>query len=163
MLCSLRISNYALIDSIELRLDRGLNIITGETGGGKSIMLGALSLLLGGRADTRSIRHTDAKSVIEAEFAVTGNDALKAYCAANDIEWDDSSMILRREIAPSGRSRSFINDSPVTLEHLRAVGLRLVDIHSQHQNQLLSDASFQLQIIDTLADNASRLDAYSAR
>ena len=85
MLCSLRISNYALIDSIELRLDRGLNIITGETGGGKSIMLGALSLLLGGRADTRSIRHTDAKSVIEAEFAVTGNDALKAYCAANDI------------------------------------------------------------------------------
>ena len=162
MLCSLRISNYALIDSIELRLDRGLNIITGETGGGKSIMLGALSLLLGGRADTRSIRHTDAKSGIEAEFAVTGNDALKAYCAANDIEWDDSSMILRREIAPSGRSRSFINDSPVTLEHLRAVGLRLVDIHSQHQNQLLSDASFQLQIIDTLADNASRLDAYSA-
>jgi len=160
MLRSLHISNYALIDNIDLSLHDGLNIITGETGGGKSIMLGALSLLLGERADLRTIRHADAKSVIEAEFSVEGNDSLRAYCSEADIEWDDRSMILRREISPAGRSRSFINDSPVTLDHLRAVGLRLVDIHSQHQNRLLADPDFQMKIIDTLAENASRLSEF---
>lgn len=161
MLCSLHISNYALIDRIDLKLHPSLNIITGETGGGKSIMLGALSLLLGGRADSRSIRQSDRKSVIEAVFDVKGNDALKSICVENDIDWDDDRMILRREITPSGRSRGFINDTPVTVERLREAGYRLVDIHSQHQNQLLTGPAFQLDIIDSLADNKARLEQYS--
>lgn len=161
MLSTLHISNYALIDSIDLTLHPGLNIITGETGGGKSIMLGALSLLLGGRADSRSVRRPEKKSVIEASFAVEGNESLRAYCATTDIDWEPAQMILRREITPSGRTRAFINDSPVTLDVLRGVGLRLVDIHSQHQNQLLSESSFQLDIIDMLAGNAERLAGYS--
>ncbi len=162
MLSTLHISNYALIDSIDLTLHPGLNIITGETGGGKSIMLGALSLLLGGRADSRSVRRPEKKSVIEASFAVEGNESLRAYCATTDIDWEPAQMILRREITPSGRSRAFINDTPVTLDVLRGVGLRLVDIHSQHQNQLLSESSFQLDIIDMLAGNAERLACYSS-
>ena len=162
MIESLHISNYALIDSIDLTLHPGLNIITGETGGGKSIMLGALSLLLGGRADSRSVRRPEKKSVIEASFAVEGNESLRAYCATTDIDWEPAQMILRREITPSGRSRAFINDTPVTLDVLRGVGLRLVDIHSQHQNQLLSESSFQLDIIDMLAGNAERLACYSS-
>lgn len=160
MLQQLHISNYALIDCIDLTLHPGLNIITGETGGGKSIMLGALSLLLGGRADTKSIRRADTKSVIEATFAVETADMLKEFCEAADIDWDPDRMILRREISPNGRSRSFINDTPVNLESLRQVGLHLIDIHSQHQNQLLSDPGFQLDIIDVLADNAARLEEY---
>ncbi len=162
MLSTLHISNYALIDSIDLTLHPGLNIITGETGGGKSIMLGALSLLLGGRADSRSVRRPEKKSVIEASFAVEGNESLRAYCATTDIDWEPAQMILRREITPSGRTRAFINDTPVTLDVLRGVGLRLVDIHSQHQNQLLSESSFQLDIIDMLAGNAERLACYSS-
>lgn len=161
MLSTLHISNYALIDSIDLTLHPGLNIITGETGGGKSIMLGALSLLLGGRADSRSVRRPEKKSVIEASFVVEGNESLRAYCATTDIDWEPAQMILRREITPSGRTRAFINDTPVTLDVLRGVGLRLVDIHSQHQNQLLSESSFQLDIIDMLAGNAERLAGYS--
>lgn len=161
MLSTLHISNYALIDSIDLTLHPGLNIITGETGGGKSIMLGALSLLLGGRADSRSVRRPEKKSVIEASFAVEGNESLRAFCATTDIDWEPAQMILRREITPSGRTRAFINDTPVTLDVLRGVGLRLVDIHSQHQNQLLSESSFQLDIIDMLAGNAERLAGYS--
>ncbi|MCM1476922.1 MAG: DNA repair protein RecN [Bacteroides sp.] len=160
MLCSLHISNYALIDSIELHPAKGLNIITGETGGGKSIMLAALSLLLGERADPKSIRNTEAKSVIEAVFNVSDNAKLKAFCLESEIEWDDSQIILRREISPSSRSRAFINDSPVTLNLLRSVGLMLVDIHSQHQNRLLSSPTFQLDIIDTLADNHALLADY---
>lgn len=161
MLRTLHISNYALIDNIDLDLHPGLNIITGETGGGKSIMLGALSLLLGGRADLRSIRNKESKSVIEAEFDVTDNAAVRKYCEEADIDFDESGMILRREITPSGRSRSFINDSPVTLDHLREMGLKLVDVHSQHQNQLLSSPEFQLKIIDSLAGNQERLDEFS--
>lgn len=161
MLRSLHISNYALIDHIDLEFGPRLNIITGETGGGKSIMLGALSLLLGGRADLRGVRNGTAKSVIEAVFDVKGNEVLEAYCKATDVEWDPEQMILRREILPSGRSRAFINDSPVTIETLRGVGLKLVDIHSQHQNQLLSDPSFQLDIIDTLAGNKEALAVFA--
>lgn len=160
MLRSLHISNYALIDCIDLELHPGLNIITGETGAGKSIMLGALSLLLGGRADTKSIRHADVKSVIEAVFDVAGNDSLRRYCQEADLDWDDSRLILRREISQSGRSRAFVNDTPVTIERLREIGLQLVDIHSQHQNQLLSSPAFQLDIIDTLAANGERLKCF---
>lgn len=161
MLNSLHISNYALIDNIDIRFHAGLNIITGETGGGKSIILGALSLLLGERADLRSIGNSERKSVIEAEFDIKDNLALRNYCRGNDIEADDDVMIMRREISPTGRSRSFINDTPVRLEDMKEVGLRLVDIHSQHQNQLLSSPDFQLRIVDSLADNGKSLNEFS--
>lgn len=161
MLESLHISNYALIDNIDIDFRDGLNIITGETGAGKSIILGALGLLLGGRADNKTIRNADTRSVIEAEFNISGNDGLKSYCLNNDIEWDDAKMILRRELSPSGRSRSFINDSPVTLTAMQEAGRMLIDIHSQHQNQLLSQPDFQLRIIDAIAGNGERLEKYS--
>lgn len=161
MLNSLHISNYALIDNIDIRFHAGLNIITGETGGGKSIILGALSLLLGERADLRSIGNSERKSVIEAEFDIKDNVGLRNYCRENDIEADDDVMIMRREISPTGRSRSFINDTPVRLEDMKEVGLRLVDIHSQHQNQLLSSPDFQLRIVDSLADNGKSLNEFS--
>ena len=161
MLESLHISNYALIDAITIEFQPGFNIITGETGAGKSIILGALSLLLGGRADMRSIRNDSSKSVIEAVFRVGDNASLRAFCLENDIEWDDKTLIMRRELSPSGRSRSFINDSPVNLTAMQQVGSRLVDIHSQHQNQLLAGEEFQMKIIDAIADNDQRLEAYS--
>lgn len=160
MLQTLHISNYALIDRIDIEFGLGLNIITGETGAGKSIMLGALGLLLGGRADLKVIRDRQHKSVIEASFSVDGYAALKRLCADNDIEWDDQACLLRRELAPSGRSRAFINDSPVTLNQLRAVAMMLVDVHSQHQNLLLATPEYQLNIIDSLAANQDRLEHY---
>lgn len=163
MLESLHISNYALIDRIDIRFHKGFNVITGETGAGKSIILGALSLILGGRADSRVVADPSCKSIIEAVFTVDGYDALKEYCLQNDIEWDDERCILRREIAPTGRSRAFINDSPVPLNRLQAVAMRLIDIHSQHQNQLLSTPEFQLMVIDTLAGNEHRLKEYTSR
>lgn len=163
MLQSLHISNYALIDQLDIAFQPGFNIITGETGAGKSIMLGALSLILGGRADTKVVRDKDKKSVIEATFEVSDYSTLKAYCEANDVEWDDGMCILRREIAPAGRSRAFINDSPVTLVQLETVGRQLIDIHSQHQNQLLQDPSYQLRIIDSLAGNDDLLQEYIRR
>ncbi len=163
MLKSLYISNYALIDTVDIDFHSGFNIITGETGAGKSIMLGALSLILGGRADLKAVRDSGKKSVIEAVFDVAGYPALKDYCEANDIEWDDSVCILRREIAPAGRSRAFINDSPVTLDLLSHVAMQLVDIHSQHQNQLLTSPEFQLQILDNLAGNSQLARDYAKR
>ncbi len=160
MLESLHISNYALIDAMDIDFHSGLNIITGETGAGKSIILGAITMLLGGRADSKAIRRTDSKSVIECTFDVTGNEQLHRYCMESDIEWDDNQCILRREISPSGRSRAFINDSPVTLAQMQSIGLRLIDIHSQHQNQLLASPDFQRTIIDSLAENTGRLKEY---
>jgi DNA repair protein RecN (Recombination protein N) len=160
MIESLHISNYALIDNIDIAFKPGLNIITGETGAGKSIMLGALSLLLGARADMKSVRNADRKTVIEAVFGVGEYPALKSFCEENDIEWDDNRCILRREIAPAGRSRAFVNDSPVPLAKLEAVSMQLIDIHSQHQNQLLTRPDFQLRVIDTLAGNEARLETY---
>lgn len=163
MIESLHISNYALIDNIDISLHDGLNIITGETGAGKSIMLGALSLILGGRADTKVVRDIQRKSIIEATFSVTGFDSLKTFCMENDIEWDNTQCILRREIAPTGRSRAFINDSPVSLAQLQSVAMHLVDIHSQHQNQLLTSPDYQLRIIDSLAHNDKLLAEYAVR
>jgi len=160
---SLHISNYALIDLIDIRFHEGFNVITGETGAGKSIILGALSLLLGSRADTRVVTNPEAKSVIEAVFTVDGYPSLKEFCLREDIEWDDERCILRREISPAGRSRAFVNDSPVPLVKLREVSMHLVDIHSQHQNQLLATPDFQLDVIDTLAGNAARLRNYRLR
>lgn len=163
MLESLHISNYALIDLIDIDFHPGFNVITGETGAGKSIILGALSLLLGARADTRVVTDPETKSVIEAVFSVKDYPLLKEFCLQEDIEWDDDRCILRREISPAGRSRAFVNDSPVPLAKLREVSLHLIDIHSQHQNQLLSTPAFQLDVIDTLAGNSSRLKAYQVR
>lgn len=163
MLESLHISNYALIDSIDIDLHHGFNVITGETGAGKSIILGALSLLQGGRADSRVVTDPSAKSVIEAVFTVEDQPLLRQFCIDSDIEWDNERCILRREISPNGRSRAFVNDSPVPAGRLQEVALRLVDIHSQHQNQLLSSPEFQLTVIDTLADNGALLKEYQIR
>lgn len=160
MIETLHISNYALIDEIDIDFGRGFNTITGETGAGKSIMLGAMSLLLGGRADTKVIRDTERKSVIEASFTVDDYVGLKEYFAANELEWDDGRCILRRELSPNGRSRAFVNDSPVNLTQLRGAAMMLVDIHSQHQNQLLSTAEYQLNIIDNLAGTDEILASY---
>lgn len=160
MIETLSISNYALIDRAEITFDRGLNIITGETGAGKSIILGALSLLLGGRADTKVVSDSSRKSVIEASFSIAGRDDIKQFCDENDIEWDSEACLLRREISPTGRSRAFINDTPVNLDQLKSVALKLVDIHSQHQNLLLASPPYQLQIIDVLAQNGPKLEEY---
>lgn len=163
MIESLHISNYALIDKVDIHFQPGLNIITGETGAGKSIILGALSLLLGSRADSRSARHPEKKSVIEAQFTTAGYPAIEEFCHANDIDWDPERCILRREISPNGRSRSFVNDTPVPLARLESLAIHLVDIHSQNRNQLLARPEFQLEIIDTLANNAGRMAEYTMR
>ncbi len=161
MITSLHIANYALIDSLNIEFTDGLNIITGETGAGKSIILGALGLLLGARADARVIRRTDCKSVVEATFNVEGRDALARWAEENDLDWSDE-CILRRELAPNGRSRAFINDSPVNLTQLAEVGSQLIDIHSQNQNQLLASPDYQLQIIDSVAQNNGLLTQFQA-
>lgn len=161
MITTLHISNYALISELEIELHRGFNIITGETGAGKSIILGALGLLLGGRADLKAIRDPQRKSVIEATFVIDGFDALHQLLRDSDIDGaDDSLCILRRELTPSGRSRAFINDTPVNLTLLRDAAMQLVDIHSQHQNLLIADHAYQLSIIDAMAGNADMLRRY---
>lgn len=162
MIKSLRISNYALISQIEIELCRGLNIITGETGAGKSVMLGALGLLLGGRADMRVVRDSGRKSVIEAVADISDAAGIDAVFEENGLDKAaDSMCILRRELLPGGRSRAFVNDTPVTLQVLKAVSLRLIDIHSQHQNLLLADSAYQLSVVDSLADNAELRARYS--
>lgn len=160
MIKTLHISNYALIDRIDITFFPGLNIITGETGAGKSIILGALGLLLGGRADTKVVRDPNVKSVIEATFSADGYTSLQQFCEENDIDWDDDIVILRREISTTGRSRAFINDSPVNLAQLQTAGLFLIDIHSQHQNLLLASPPYQLQVIDSVACNATLNDEF---
>lgn len=159
MIKQLHISNYALIDKLDIGFDDGLTIITGETGAGKSIILGALSLILGERADTRAIRDTSSKTVVEATFDITGYK-LERYFSDNDIDWDENECLLRRELSPTGRSRAFINDTPVALSLLRDLSTRLLDIHSQHSNMLLSQPAFQLSILDSIADNSQLLDTY---
>ncbi len=158
MIRTLHISNYALIDELEIEFGDGLSIITGETGAGKSIMLGALSLILGDRADTKTMRDKDQKTVVEATFDISSYH-LNSFFAENDIDFDND-CIIRREITPSGRSRAFINDTPVSLALLRELATRLVDIHSQHSNMLLSDSRFQLYVLDEIANNSSLLSAY---
>ncbi|MDE5789766.1 MAG: DNA repair protein RecN [Muribaculaceae bacterium] len=154
MLEKLIIKNYALIDSLELDFHDGLTILTGETGAGKSIMLGALSLLLGGRADTRVISDGGSKSIVEALFTGIDSD-LKEFFDRNDLEWNEGDVIIRREIAQNGRARAFINDRPVTLGILSQLAEQLIDIHSQHANARINDPQVQLEIIDVIADNES--------
>lgn len=161
MLTHLLITNYALIDHLEIDFKKGLTIITGETGAGKSIILGALSLILGERADLKVIRKAENKSVIEASFNIEAYNDMEHFFEQNDIEFFDNECILRREIVSNGRSRAFINDTPVTLSVLRELTLRLVDIHSQHSNMLLADALYQLSIIDSVSGNDSIKADYS--
>ena len=159
MIQQLHISNYALIDKLDIRFDDGLTIITGETGAGKSIILGALSLILGERADTKTIRDAASKTIVEATFDIKGYD-LQHFFKDNDIDWDEQECIVRRELSPSGRSRAFINDTPASLTVLRELSTRLLDIHSQHSNMLLSQPVFQLSILDSIASNGDLLEEY---
>lgn len=159
MIRQLSIYNYALIDKVELTLSEGLTILTGETGAGKSVMMGAISLLMGERADSKVLANRAGKAVIEGVFdsvAVT----LKEIFDANDLDWNDGQIIVRREISANGRSRAFINDTPVTLPLLTEVAGGLVDIHSQHSNRLLSRPEYQLSILDSIADNSEMLADY---
>lgn len=158
MLTALSIKNYALIDDLKVDFPEGFIIITGETGSGKSIMLDALSLILGKRADMSALRNKEEKCIIEAEFSLQ-NYEFQPLFQELDIDYDPQT-IIRREILPSGKSRAFVNDVPATLEVLSRLGQVLVDIHSQHQTLALSDTSFQFAIIDAMANNKSLLTEY---
>jgi len=158
MLTSLSIKNYALIDSLNVDFNDGFSIITGETGAGKSILLGGLSLILGKRADLSSLKDATQKCIIEAVFNIS-NYNLKPLFESEDFDFE-SQTIIRREILPSGKSRAFVNDSPVNLTSLQLLGERLVDIHSQHQTLQLTSNDFQFQVIDALAKNADSLQNY---
>lgn len=158
MLRSLYIQNYALIERLDIDFENGFSVITGETGAGKSIILGAIGLLLGQRADVKSIRRGTAKCIIEARFDVSAC-GMQNYFSQNEIDYD-SECILRREVAVSGKSRAFINDSPVSLAQMKELGEQLIDIHSQHQNLLLNTEGFQLNVLDILAQNEPLLSTY---
>jgi len=159
MLASLSISNFALIDKLEIDFSDGFSIITGETGAGKSILLGALGLVLGKRADLTSLKNKEEKCVIEAHFKIS-NYNLHSFFELNDLDYENET-IIRREILPSGKSRAFINDSPVNLQELQDLSVFLIDIHSQHQTQELSEELFQFQIIDSVANNQQNIFQYS--
>lgn len=161
MLRHLSIRNYALIENIEMELREKLTVITGETGSGKSIILGALGLIVGERADTKSLRNPDKKCIVEAQFGID-SFGLKSFFEHHDLDFE-ALTVVRREIAPSGKSRAFINDTPVKLNVLKAFGKQLVDIHSQHQNSILYEEEFQLGIADAFADNDQILRDYQAQ
>ncbi len=158
MLKQLSIKNYALIDDLNVRFSHGFTTITGETGAGKSIFLGGLSLVLGKRADRSTLRDQDNKCVIEAEFDI-GTYQLRGFFKEQELDYDDHT-ILRREILPSGKSRAFINDTPVTLDILSSLGGQLIDIHSQHQTLKLTEADFQIKVVDALANNGLVLSKF---
>ena len=157
MLSRIFIQNFALIDSLEITLNKGLQVITGETGAGKSIILGALRLILGERADVKSIQSSETKSVVEAEFIV--NDHFKSFFEENDLDYDINTVI-RREILPTGKSRAFINDVPVTLETLKILSSKLIDIHSQFETSNLFDEEYQFKMIDGLSKNKTLIFNY---
>lgn len=161
MLTTLYIQNYALIEQLDISFQGGFSVITGETGAGKSILLGAIGLLLGQRADVKSIRRGATKCIIEAHFAV-GAYGMQSFFEANGLEYDEE-CILRRELYATGKSRAFINDSPAPLALMKELGEQLVDIHSQHQNLLLDKEGFQLNVLDLLGHNDKALEEYSAR
>ncbi|MFY0481928.1 DNA repair protein RecN [Flavobacterium sp. PLA-1-15] len=160
MLASLSIKNFALIEKLSIDFSKGFSIITGETGAGKSILLGALGLVLGRRADLTSLKDKEEKCIIEAQFDISKYN-LKSFFEANDLDYEDQT-IIRREILPSGKSRAFINDSPVNLNELQELGIFLIDIHSQHQTQELSDENIQFQIIDAIAGNLDLVAEYAS-
>jgi DNA repair protein RecN (Recombination protein N) len=158
MLTHLSISNYALIQQLEMAPSKGLNMITGETGAGKSIMLGAIGLLLGNRADTKTLYDDENKCVIEGVFQISSY-GLEGFFESEDLDFENT-CIIRREISPTGKSRAFINDTPVRLETLKILGKTLMDIHSQHENLLLGAASYQLALVDNYAQTAIELADY---
>lgn len=158
MLTTLSIKNFALIEKLDINFSDKLSIITGETGAGKSILLGALGLVLGKRADLSSLKNKEDKCVIEASFKIS-HYKLQSFFVANDLDYDDYT-IIRREILPTGKSRAFINDSPVNLQELQELGLYLIDIHSQHQTHELSDENYQFKIIDAIANNQDNVSKY---
>ena len=159
MLKHLYIKNFALIDILDIDLYPGFSVITGETGAGKSIVLGAIGLLLGQRADLKTLKQGADKCVIEAHFDLTRYQ-MEPFFAENDIEYDAGDCIIRRELTSAGKSRAFINDTPVQLSMLKELGERLVDVHSQHQNLLLNKQDFQMSVLDIIADDAKELTAY---
>ena len=158
MLTQLSINNYALINHLSIDFSSGLSIITGETGAGKSILLGALGLVLGNRADLSSLKDTSTKCIVEAKVAIS-NYSLQDFFISVDLDYEPET-IIRREILPSGKSRAFVNDTPVTLNVLNELRSKLIDVHSQHQTIQLSDASFQFEILDALAKNTDRIASY---
>jgi len=160
LLASITIKNYALINELHIDFSSGLSIITGETGAGKSILLGALGLVLGNRADSSTLKNTNNKCVIEAIVSIHSYN-LQDFFETEDIDYE-TNTILRREILPSGKSRAFINDTPVTLLVLTALRARLIDIHSQHQTLQVSDQEFQFQLLDAVANNKSKLASYQS-
>jgi len=160
LLVSISIKNYALINELHIDFSSGLSIITGETGAGKSILLGALGLVLGNRADSSSLKNTTTKCVVEAIISIDTYN-LQDFFETEDIDYE-SNTILRREILPSGKSRAFVNDTPVTLLVLTALRARLIDIHSQHQTLQVSDQQFQFQLMDAVANNESKLASYKS-
>lgn len=159
MLKQLYIKNFTLIDQLDIRFNPGFSVITGETGAGKSIILGAINLLLGQRADIKSIKTNTSKCVIEAHFDIS-RYGMQDFFQENDIDFDDKDCILRRELNSSGKSRAFINDCPVPLNTIRLLGQQLIDVHSQHQNLLLNEEDFQLNVVDIIAKNKELLASY---
>ena len=159
MLQSLYIQNYALIDRLDIGFGPGFSVITGETGAGKSIILGAIGLLLGQRADVKSIKKGTSKCVVEAKFHIASY-GLKPFFEENDLEFDPEECIIRREMTANGKSRAFINDTPASLAQMKVLGEKLIDVHSQHQNLLLNKEGFQLNILDILAQDDKEAAAY---
>ena len=158
MLRSLYIQNYALIEKLDISFETGFSVITGETGAGKSIILGAIGLLLGQRADVKAIRHGASKCIIEARFDISAY-GMRPFFEENELEYDEE-CILRREVQSSGKSRAFINDTPASLAQVKELGEQLIDVHSQHQNLLLNKEGFQLNVLDILAHNDAALAKY---
>ena len=161
MLQSIFIQNYALIDKLDIDFTSGFSVITGETGAGKSIILGAIGLLLGQRADVKSIKKGASKCIVEATFRIA-NYGMEPFFQENDIEFEPDECILRREVSANGKSRAFINDTPTSLAQMKMLGEKLIDVHSQHQNLLLNKEGFQLNILDILAQDEQALSAYQS-
>ena len=160
MLKNIHIQNYAIIDDLNIDFSGRLNVITGETGAGKSILMGALSLILGDRADTAVLLQRDRKCVVEGVFAVAGRKPVLDFFVGNDLDSADGEVVIRREIAPSGKTRAFVNDTPVNLEQLRKLSSLLVDLHRQFDMLELGESDFQREVLDALSGQGVALDTY---
>ena len=164
MLKKLHIRNFTLIDKLDIDFYPGFSVITGETGAGKSIIIGAIGLLLGNRADAKQVKNGTDKCVIEATFDISiyHSEALKAFFTTYDLDYEPEACLLRREVNANGKSRAFINDTPVNLTILRELGDQLIDVHSQHQNLLLNKEDFQLNVVDIMAHDKKELSDYQS-
>ena len=162
MLRTLHIENYALIDELDITFESGFSVITGETGAGKSILLGAIGLLLGQRADMKALKAGAQRCILEATFNLSNLD-VEPFFTTHDLDFDGTECIIRRELTATGKSRAFINDTPASLSDLKELGSMLIDIHSQHQNLLLDREYFQLQVLDSLANDETLLTEYQTR